>query len=157
PKLSSVIALYNAEKEIDLCLKSIFKEQTTYFIINLKLSKLFNDILREAEKGKIPLLETRLLLHTLIDTPFLKKDKGTQILKDVTNCIENHWYSIEDTWNYKVILKQLKTLQKLIVSEFLIYGSFTIYNDDYIEWNTTSSLFVNREKINKIISYPKEF
>lgn len=122
------------------CLKSIFENQSTYFILDLRLSKLFNEILRESEKGTIPILETRLLLRVLIDIPFLEKEKGMPILKDLTNCIENHWYSKQDEWNCKTILKQLKTLQNLIVDDYLIYGSFIIYSDNYVEWYFKSSL-----------------
>jgi hypothetical protein len=43
------------------------------------------------------ILETRILLHVLIDIPLLDQHKGTQILKDLINCIENHWYSPNDT------------------------------------------------------------
>lgn len=80
------------------------------------------------------------MLHILINIPFLNENKGTQILKDLTNSIENQWYSIEDIWNYNCILRELKILQKLVLYDYLICGSFIIYSDNHIKWELQTSI-----------------
>ncbi|MFX0004912.1 MAG: hypothetical protein ACFE9C_08365 [Candidatus Hodarchaeota archaeon] len=101
----------------------------------------------------IPILETRILLHTLINIPFLNENEGTLILKDLANCIENNWYSKEDTWNYKIIINELKRLQKLILYDYLIYGSLVVYNDNYIKWELQTAIL---SKINKYVIIRRE-
>jgi hypothetical protein len=123
-----------------ICLENITNTQSTYFIIDLKLTKLFKEILKNCKNGIIPILETRLLLHTLINTPFSNEFEGTQMLKDLTNCMENHWYSLKDTWNYKTIISKLRKLRKFVLYDYLISGFLIMYSDDYIYWEIKGSM-----------------
>ncbi|MFX0040933.1 MAG: hypothetical protein ACFFCY_16630 [Promethearchaeota archaeon] len=107
---------------------------------------MFNEILKQGKKGIIPIIETRMLLHTLISIPFLNENRGTLILKDLMNCMENNWYSIEDTWNCKSIVNGLKRIQKLILYDYLIYGSFIIYSNDFIKWDFQTTLLSKMKK-----------
>jgi hypothetical protein len=118
-----------------ICLENTPDNHSTYLIINLNLSKLFSEILKRGRKGVISILETRLLLRSLIYIPFLNDFESIQILKDLTNCFENHWYSRKDTWNCKSIITELKKLQKYVVLDYTLSGSIIIYDDDYIQWN----------------------
>lgn len=139
-----------------ICLENITNTQSTYFIIDLKLSKLFKEILKNCKNGIIPILETRLLLHTLINVPFSNEFEGAQILKDLTNCMENHWYSLKDTWNYKTIISKLRKLHKFVLYDYLLNGSLIMYNDEYIGWDVKISMLVdfnltNNKETNRII------
>lgn len=125
-----------------ICLENIVNTQSTYLIIGLKLSKLFKEILKIKKKEVIPALETRLLLQILTNIHFSNEKKGTQILKDLTNCFENHWYSLQDTWNNKTIISEVKTLNKLTLCDYEINGSLIIYNDEYIHWDLKISMLV---------------
>jgi hypothetical protein len=116
-------------------LKSFFKAQSTFFIIDLKLSKLFREILRKSKLVLIPFLETRILLHLLIDIPFLDEEKGNQTLKDLTNCIVNQWYTQNYNWNAKTIISGIKELRKLVLFDYKINGSFVKFNDGVIKWD----------------------
>lgn len=126
-----------------VCLENVVNTHSTYFIIDLKLSKLFQEILKDGKRGVIPILETRVLLRTLLDIPFLEDNEGTLILKDLTNCMENHWYSLRNTWNCKTIVKGIAKLRKLISYDYLIYGSLVIHNDDHIKWDLSVSITPN--------------
>ncbi|MFX0000975.1 MAG: hypothetical protein ACFE9Q_12305 [Candidatus Hodarchaeota archaeon] len=121
-------------------LENIIDIRANYYVINLKLSKLFKEILKDGKNGIIPILETKMLLHSLINVPFRIENKGLQILKDLTNCMENHWYSSKNTWNCKSIFIQLKKLQNFVLNDYLISGSIVIYNDDYIQWDLNISI-----------------
>ncbi len=123
-----------------ICLEKILKKQSTYFIINLKLTKLFKEIFKRSKIGLIPILETRILLRVLIDIPFLNEEMGIQILKDLTNCIINHWYTQKCLWNAKSILSGIRKLKKLIPFDYDINGSFIKYNDDYFYWDLEVSM-----------------
>ena len=96
--------------------------------------------MKEGKNGVIPILETRLLLHSLIYIPFINENEGTQILKDLTNCMENHWYSLKNTWNCKSIITELKKLQRFVLNDFIISGSIVIYDDDFIQWDLNVSI-----------------
>ena len=123
-----------------ICLENITDTQSTYLINNIKLSRLFNDILKEGRNGKIPILETRILLHSFTRVTFVNEREAKQILMDLTNCFENKWYSLQNVWNHKTIIKELKTLQRFIFNDYLLSGSIIIFDDDYIKWD----LFVSR-------------
>ena len=113
------------------------------------MSKLVKQILKEGKKGAIPILETRLLLHSFIDIPFLNENEGTQILKDLTNCMENHWYSLNDIWNFKSLISGIRKLHRLILYDYTISGSLIIYADDYIYWDLKISMTIDSGNINR--------
>ena len=82
-------------------------------------------------------------MRTLLDIPFSDDNEGTQILKDLTNCMENHWYTLRNTWNCKTIVKLITKLRKLVSYDYLIYGSLVIHNDDHIQWDLSVSITPN--------------
>jgi hypothetical protein len=79
-------------------------------------------------------------LQTLVNVPFLNEERGNQILKDLTNCIVNHWYSHKSLWNGKVIIERIEELKELVISDYMISGSFVLNSDDYISWNLEISI-----------------
>lgn len=115
----------------------------------MNLSKLIKQILKEGKHGIIPILETRILLHSFLDIPFLKENEGTQILKDLTNCMENHWYSLKDTWNCKSLISGIRKLYRLVLYDYIVSGSLIIYDDDYIYWDLKISMIKDFGRINR--------
>ena len=60
-----------------ICLENIIDKKSTYYVIDLNLSKLVKQILKKGKNGVIPILETRLLLHSFIYIPFSNENEGT--------------------------------------------------------------------------------
>ena len=75
-----------------VCIESIEDLQATYTILEVKMSKIFEEILRELKKGIIPILETRILLHVLKNEPFSNEMEGLNLLDGLTFCIEKKFY-----------------------------------------------------------------
>ncbi|MFX1391070.1 MAG: hypothetical protein ACFE9Z_13480 [Promethearchaeota archaeon] len=123
-----------------ICLQNIVEIESTFFIIDLKLSKLFKEILTKRIHGLIPTLEVRILFQVLIKISFTNEDLGRQILKDLTNCLVNHWYSENNLVNAKSIIAGIKKFQKLVLFNYKINGSFIKYDDDYILWDLKVNL-----------------
>ncbi|MFW9828037.1 MAG: hypothetical protein ACFFEY_10615 [Candidatus Thorarchaeota archaeon] len=107
--------------------------------------------MKKSKYELIPLLEVRILFQVLINVPFLNEEKGNQILKDLMNCVINHWYTQKSIWNGKTILYRIKSLKKLVLFDYEINGSFIKYNDNHIYWDLKISLIMNQNGINKKI------
>ena len=117
--------------------------QATYTILNLKISKLFDDVLKELEKGILPILETRILLHCLRNIPFSNEIQGINLLDALVVCMEKELYATHLKWNCKVILKNIMRLQKLVLYDYDINGSLIAYDDGEIFWDVIVSLILD--------------
>ena len=121
--------------------------QATYSIINLRMSTLFEEVFKELEKDILPILETRILLHTLRNEPFSNELKGINLLDTLAVCMERQLYATHSKWNCKVMLKDLKKLQKLVLYEYEINGSLIIYDDGEIFWDVIISMILENQQI----------
>ena len=121
--------------------------QATYSIINLKVSILFEDVLKELEGGILPILETRVLLYTLRNEPFSSELKGINLLDALIICMERQLYATHSKWTSNVILKDLKKLQKLVLYEYEINGSLIVYDDGEIFWDVIISMILENQQI----------
>ncbi|MFX1506817.1 MAG: hypothetical protein ACFFDC_12005 [Promethearchaeota archaeon] len=113
--------------------------QETYVITNLRLSKLFKKILREVKRDILPILNVKILLYALKSVPFTDETRGIRIMDGLKDCMEYQLYGKYDEWNCKVIRTQLNELKGLILYDYLIEGWLTLYINNQIEWNLTTS------------------
>ena len=121
--------------------------QATYSIINLRVSILFEEVLKELERSILPILETRVLLYALRNEPFSNKLKGINLIDALTVCMEKQLYATHSKWTCNVILKDLKKLQKLALYEYEINGSLIVYNDGEIFWDVIISIILENHQI----------
>ena len=131
--------------------------QATYSIINLKVSKLFRDVLKELERGILPILETRVLLYALKNEPFSNELKGINLLDALTVCMEKQLYTTHPKWNCNVILRDLKKLKKLVLYEYEINGSLIAYDDGEIFWDLILSIIVENQEMHDSINGNMQF
>lgn len=97
-------------------------------------------MLKELEKGILPILETRILLHCLRNVPFLNEIKGINLLDALNVCMEEQLYTSHTKWSCKVILKDILRLQKLVPYDYDINGSLIIYDNWEIFWDLDVSI-----------------
>jgi hypothetical protein len=109
--------------------------QETYSIENLRLSKLFEEVLKELEMSVIPILDVRILLYSLKSVPFTDEVKGSLILEELTTCIRNELYGLSKSWDCEKILSELQKLRNLILYDYILDGSIVIYYYNKIEWD----------------------
>jgi len=112
--------------------------QETYSVDNLLLSRLFEELIKEVKKDILPILDMYVLLHALQSVPFTNEVKGIEIIE-----IHSIWMN-EELYGKEVkcseIAKILGELKELILYDYLIEGSLTVYHDYYIEWDIEVSL-----------------
>jgi len=114
--------------------------QETYAVSFLLLSKLFKEISIEVKKDILPLLDIKLLLQVLRDVPFVNEAEGVVFLENLNNCLENELYGISGEWACKVIKSQVEKLKDLVLYDYVIEGSFTVYLLGKIKWDLYVSL-----------------
>ena len=131
--------------------------QATYSIVNLKVSKLFKDVLKELERGVLPILETRVLLYALRNEPFSNEINGINLLDELTVCMEKQLYATHSKWNCRIILKDLKKLQNLVLYEYEINGSLIVYDDGEIFWDLIASVIVENQEMHDSIKGNMQF
>ena len=120
--------------------------QSTYSIINLRMSTLFENVIRELEKGIITLLETHILLYSPRNVPFSDAIKGINLLDALTVCMEKQLYTTHSKWNCKVILNDLRRLKKLVLYDYEINGSLIVYEDGEIFWDVIVSIILEDQQ-----------
>ena len=130
-----------------ICIENIVNIQATYYIMNLRLSDLIEDILTEIQEGFLPLLEIRIFLHSLKDVPFTNEDKGQQILDKMDECMENQLYLRQAEWTTDKIMKNIMALQRLILWDYMITGSIVVYSDNEIQWDVNITFILHEGKV----------
>ena len=111
-----------------------------YDVSNLKLSKLFNEILREVRRGIIPLLDVEILIYSLESVPFSNEAKGLQLHEALKNCLENELYGKSSEWTCNLIADKLQKLMNLISYDYTIEGSAIVYSSNRPDWDLRVSL-----------------
>ena len=115
-----------------ICIENIVDIQATYYIMNLSLSDLIEDIITEIQKGFLPILEIRVFFHSLNSIPFTDEAKGQQILDTLSACMENQLYLTQSDWNAEKIMENIIKLQMLILWDYVIDGSLVVFEDNEI-------------------------
>jgi len=59
-------------------------------------------------------------------------------------CIENELYGSSKKWSVSTILKKIKKLQNYILWDYIINGSFTVFNDE-IWWDLEVNIIKPKE------------
>jgi hypothetical protein len=109
--------------------------QETYVIADLTLSKLFKEILKEAENNILPILNVKVLLYVSQSIPFTDEPKGINIYKRIQECMEYQLYGKTREWNCKRIHNHIKEIRSLILYDYMIEGSLQLSHNDKIEWD----------------------
>ncbi len=109
--------------------------KSTYTIINMKLTKLFDEVLTEVEKGILPLLEMHILLYSLRNVAFVDEIESNIILLELKECINQQLYGRDRQWSCNAILNKLECLSVLIAHDIIINGSLICQLDREIEWD----------------------
>jgi len=112
--------------------------QETYSVDNLLLSRLFEELIKEVKKDILPILDMYVLLHALQSVPFTNEVKGIEIIEILSIWMNEELYGKEVKCSE--IAKILGELKELILYDYLIEGSLTVYHDYYIEWDIEVSL-----------------
>jgi len=116
-----------------VCIENIVDLQATYSVLDLKLSMLIEEIDKECKQGMIDILHFKILLYALRDIPFKDEEKARQLYTTLGECIENELFGRSKKWSILRILRKVQRLQKYILWDYIINGSFTVFNDE-IDW-----------------------
>ena len=138
--LEELISLENI-----ICVDSKVNLKTTFTIIDMKLTKLFDDVIIEVQKGFLPILEMHILAYTLRSVVFMDEIEGNRILLELRKCLIQQLYTRESQWSCDAILTKLKILHNLITHDIIINGSLIWYLNEDIEWKLDSPIFAPLE------------
>jgi len=116
--------------------------QETYVVVDLKLSKLFKEILKELKKDILPLLDIEILLYALKSVPFTDEVVGAHLYEQLKECMLYQLYGKTGEWNCKKIGTCLKKLRSLVLYDYMVEGSLQLSYDDKIEWDLMVSLIL---------------
>ena len=86
--LEELIALENI-----ICVNSKVNLKATYTIINMKLTKLFDEVISEVEKAFLPILEMKILFYTLKCVVFSDEGEGNRIISELCKCLNQYLYA----------------------------------------------------------------
>jgi len=112
--------------------------QETYSVDGLLLSRLFEELIIEVRKEMLPILDMHILLKALQSVPFTDEAKGIEIIEILSRWISKEPYGKGVKCNE--IVKKLRKLNELILYDYIIEGSLTVYRDYHIEWDIEVSL-----------------
>ncbi len=115
----------------------------TYVVERLKLSKLFEEILKEVKKDILPLLDIEILLYVLKSVPFTNEVRGVQILEALNECLDYELYGKVGEWSCKTVANKLGQLKNLVLYDYLIEGSLIIYHSKDLEWDLKVSFILD--------------
>lgn len=107
--------------------------QETYSVDNLLLSRLFEELIKEVKKDILPILDMYILLQALQSVPFTDEARGIKITENLSKWMNEELYGKEVKCNE--IVKKLRKLNELILYDYLIEGSLTVYHDYHIDWD----------------------
>ncbi|MBA7530670.1 hypothetical protein ES705_22879 [subsurface metagenome] len=107
--------------------------QETYSVDNLLLSRLFEELIKEVKKDILPILDMYILLQALQSVPFTDGAKGIKITENLSKWMNEELYGKEVKCNE--IVKKLRKLNELILYDYVIEGSLTVYHDYHIDWD----------------------
>ncbi|MHA1933057.1 MAG: hypothetical protein ACW96X_10975, partial [Promethearchaeota archaeon] len=100
--------------------------QETYVIADLKLSKLFVEVIHEIDLDILPLLDIKILLYVLNSVPFTNEAEGVNIVEGLKGCIENQLYGKSPEWKCIIIANEIKRLRSLVKYDYVVEGSLKL-------------------------------
>ena len=109
--------------------------QETYVISDLMLSKLFREVLSELNRAFLPILDIKVLLHSLGRVLFADRVNGEKILEEFDMCMKHQLYGNLPEWNCKNMVTKIKELKNLTLYDYTIEGSLKLYHDGQVEWD----------------------
>lgn len=112
--------------------------QETYSVNSLLLSRLFGELITEVKKEILPILGMHILLQALQSVPFTDEVKGIEIAETLSRWMNEELCGKEVKCNE--IAKILGELNELILYDYIIEGSLTVYRDYHIDWELEVSL-----------------
>ena len=127
------------------CINSKTSFKSTYAIINMKLTKLFNEVIAKVKKGILPDIEIHILVYSLRNVAFTEEIKGNAILLELSEHINQQFYGCDNQWSHNYILDKLQRLNNLIAHDIIINGSLIFYLENKIEWDLYSPIFIPLE------------
>lgn len=128
-------------KEI-VCIENIVDLQATYSVLNLSLSNLIFDIIKESARGFISILNVRVFLYSLQFIPFTDEQKAQQLRVELVECLNNRLYAKSKKWTVQKFIRKIRKLQDLIMWDYIIDGSLVMYNNDEIRWDLDVSFML---------------
>lgn len=128
-----------------VCIESITDFQATYYITNLNLSDLIEDITEGCKRGFLDILDIEVFLYSLKFVPFTNEKRAENIHSELTECIRNQLYCKSSKWSIPKILKKIKQLQRIILWYYVIDGSLVKYNNNEINWDLDVLFILNKE------------
>ncbi len=146
--LEELIALENI-----ICVNSKVNLKATYTILNMKLTKLFDEVITEVEKGILPLLEIRILFYTLKSVVFSNEIEGNRILFELCKCIDQHLFASDRQWCCDTIRNKILVLYNLITHDIIINGSLIWYMNEKVEWELESPIYCPLDYNKKILLF----
>ncbi|MFX0024303.1 MAG: hypothetical protein ACFE9S_18435 [Candidatus Hermodarchaeota archaeon] len=136
-----------------VCIENIIDIQATYSILNLSLSMLISDIIRGCRQGVINILDVRVFLRALQNVPFSDENFAQKLILELGECVENELYGKVKTWTVKEFQNKIQKIQKLIMWDYNIGGSLTVYNNKDREiWWDLKVEFIKLEGHGKLFS-----
>ncbi len=129
-----------------ICVNSRVNVKSTYTIINMKLTKLFDEVIIKVEKGILPNIELHILAYCLRSVAFTDEIGGNAILLELSECITQQLYICDSQWSYNAILKKVKLLSNLIAHDIIINGSLIWHLNKKTEWDLYSPIYIPLER-----------
>ncbi len=116
----------------------------TYAVTDLKLSKLFEEILYELNRDLFPVFDMRVLLYSLKSVPFTSEGEAINIIDSLESCLEFELYGKVNDWNCRAIIFRIEKLYAMILYDYVIEGSVTLFFSNQPEWDIRVSLIHKR-------------
>ncbi|MBA7521692.1 hypothetical protein ES705_13803 [subsurface metagenome] len=120
--------------------------QETYLVDNLLLSRLFEELITELKNDILPILDMYILLRALQSVPFTDEAKGIETIEILSRWMNGELYG--KGVKCSEIVKILGELNELILYDYAIEGSLTVYRDYHINWDLEVSLLKLPQFIN---------
>ncbi len=96
------------------CINSKTSFKSTYTIINMKLTKLINEVIAKVKKEILPDIEIHILVYSLRNVAFTEEIKGNAILLELSEYINQQFKGYDNQWSHNYILDKLQRLNKII-------------------------------------------
>lgn len=122
-----------------VCIENVVDIQATYSILNLTLSRLIADIIKGNKQGLINVLDVNVFLYALRDVPFRDEKLAMELILELKACIAKELYANSKKWTIVKFMKKIKVLQELIMWDYMIEGSLTMYDSNEIAWDVDVS------------------
>lgn len=106
-------------------IEEVIDLQTTYSILDLRLSNLIHVIVKACKRDYFNILDPKVFFHLLRDVPFTNEGKALDLCNELMRYIKQKSFSQS--------LKKVRRLQHLIEGDYKINGLMIIYNDNILD------------------------